>query len=181
MTAMAKPPRKSTGKKTRRRRVRLSMPAVIGLVIIMLIFTTIAFPTVSIFLVGMIPTLVSFIVDVTPGRYAFRCVAAMNFAGVAPFLRLLWNDGHNMSVAMGIIADPFSWLVFYGTAAFGWGLFFSVPGVVSAFQTLNAEHSVNTLRLRQNALAEEWGTAITGENWKPHEIKPQPDADAATG
>ncbi len=165
--------------KTVRRRTRLSMPALIGLVVVFLLFTIIALPTMSVLFVGMIPTLVSYIVDLTPGRYAFRCVVSMNFAGVAPFLRLLWSDGHDMSSAMGIIGDPFSWLVIYGAAAFGWALFFSVPGVVSAVQTLNAERRVNTLRFRQNALAEEWGTAITGENWKPHEILEQPEPAAA--
>ncbi len=156
--------------KTVRRRIRLSSSAWIGLGIIFLLFTTIALPTMSVFFIGMMPTLVCFIVDLTPGRYAFRCVASMNIAGVAPFLRLLWSNGHDMSTAMGIIGDPISWLVFYGTAAFGWGLFFSVPGMVSAIRTLNAERRVNSLRSRQNELAEEWGTVVTGENWKPHEI-----------
>ena len=150
------------------------MPAVIGLVAVGLAIAIVMLPTVSILVVGLIPTLVCYIVDMTPGRYAFRCVASMNFAGVAPFLRILWSDGHDMVVAIGIIADPFAWLVFYGTAAFGWGLFFSVPGLVSAVRTLNAERRVNALRARQNALAEEWGTAITGENWKPHVIVTDP-------
>ena len=78
------------------------------------------------------------------------------------------------------VGDPLSWLVFYGTAAFGWGLFFSVPGVVSAVRTLSAERRVNALRLRQNELAEEWGTVITGENWKPHEIS-EPSVPSAAG
>ncbi len=176
---MAKPPENFIENRTVRRRARLSMPALIGLVIIFLLFTTIALPTMSVFFVGMIPTLVCYIVDMTPGRYAFRCVASMNFAGVAPFLRLLWTQGHDMSSAMGIIGDPFSWLVFYGTAAFGWGLFFSIPGVVSAIQTLNAERRVNSLRSRQNELAEEWGTLITGENWKPHVISELSEPSAA--
>ena len=150
------------------------MPAVIGLLVVCLGIVIVMLPTVSILVVGMIPMLVCYIVDLTPGRYAFRCVATMNFAGVAPFLRMLWTDGNDMTIAIGIITDPFAWLVFYGTAAFGWGLFFSVPGLVSVVRTLNAERRVNTLRARQNALAEEWGTAITGENWKPHEIVTEP-------
>ena len=167
---MATPSENIIETKTVRRRIRLSVPALFGLVFVILLFTVIAFPTMIVFFIGMMPTLVCYIVDLTPGRYAFRCVASMNFAGVAPFLRMLWTDGHDLSSAMGIIGDPLSWLVFYGTAAFGWGLFFSVPGVVSAVQTLNAERRVSALRLRQNELAEEWGTVITGENWKPHEI-----------
>ncbi len=176
---MAKAPEKSAGRQVVRRRIRLSKSAVIGLVVIFLLFTVIALPTMSVFLVGMIPTLVSYIVDMTPGRYAFRCVAAMNFAGVAPFLRVLWSEGHDLSSAVGIIADPFAWLVFYGTAAFGWALFFSVPGVVSVIQTFNSERRVNTLRARQNALAEEWGKVITGENWKAHEISDEPQPASA--
>ena len=124
---MANPSHELIGSSIKRRRIRLSMPGVIGVVVIFLIFTTVAFPTMCVVFVGMIPTLVCYIVDLTPGRYAFRCVASMNFAGVAPFVRLLWSQGHDMSSAMGIIGDPFSWLVFYGTAAFGWGLFLWPP------------------------------------------------------
>lgn len=171
---MAIQPASPGQRKPPRRRVRFSTPVLIGFVVIFLVFTIIALPTMSVLFVGMVPAVVSYIVDMTPGRYAFRCVASMNFAGVAPFLRLLWSDGHDMSVAMSIIADPFSWLVFYGTAAFGWGLFYSVPGIVSAVQTLNAERRVNALRARQNALSVEWGTTFTGESWKPHDIELQP-------
>lgn len=167
---MTTPPENFIATKTVRRRTRLSSSAWIGLVIIILLFTTVAFPTIIVIFVGMMPTLACYIIDPTPGRYAFRCVASMNFAGVAPFLRQLWTHGHDISSAMDIIGDPFSWLVFYGAAAFGWGLFFSVPGVVSAVKTLSAERRVNSLRSRQNELAEEWGTVVTGENWKPHEI-----------
>ena len=165
--------------RARRRPRRLNMPTVIGVGIILLVFTSIALPTMTVMFVGMMPTLVCYIVDMTPGRYAFRCVASLNFAGVAPFVRLLWGQGHDMSTAMGIIVDPFAWLVFYGTAAFGWGLFFSIPGVVSAVQTLGAERRVNTLRARQNELAEEWGTEITGENWKPHDLSAPLELQAA--
>jgi hypothetical protein len=177
---MAIQPASPGKRKPPRRRVRFSTPVLIGFVVIFLVFTIIALPTMSVLFVGMVPAVVSYIVDMTPGRYAFRCVASMNFAGVAPFLRLLWSDGHDMSVAMGIIADPFSWLVFYGTAAFGWGLFYSVPGIVSAVQTLNAERRVNALRARQNALAVEWGTTFTGESWKLHDIELQPVPNEAS-
>jgi len=176
---MANSSEKFIEERARRPRSRLNVPTVIGVGIVILVFTSIALPTMSVVFVGMMPALVCYIVDMTPGRYAFRCVAAMNFAGVAPFVRLLWTQGHDMSTAMGIIVDPFAWLVFYGTAAFGWGLFFSIPGVVSAVQTLSAERRINTLRARQNDLAEEWGTEITGENWTPHDLSVPMETPAA--
>ena len=41
-------------------------------------------PTVVTVMIGMLPSLVAFIVDNRPGRYTFQCAIALNFAGVAP-------------------------------------------------------------------------------------------------
>ena len=122
-----------------------------------------ALPTVVIVVVGMVPTLVSYIIDLTPGRYACRCVSGLNVAGVAPSVLALWSGGNDMTVALTIIADSLAWLAFYGSAAFGWMLFLSLPGAVSAVQTLNGRRHVNALRARQKELVHEWGKSITGE------------------
>jgi hypothetical protein len=157
----------SQGKAQVRRRNRrvaaakayMSLMAAIALMVM-------AFPIAIVALVCMVPTLVTYIVDLTPGRYAFRCVAALNFAGTAPFLRDLWAGSNTLAAAVRIIADSMTWLVSYGAAAFGWTLFFCVPSLVATVSLLNAKRRANALRERQGRLIREWGKSVAGENWR---------------
>lgn len=117
-------------------------------------------PTAIVIGVGMIPTLVSFIVDMTPGRYACRCVAGLNVAGVAPFVDKLWSGHNDVAGAINIISDTLAWLAFYGSAGFGWVLFMSLPGVVATSRTLNARRIIHNLRAKQEEIAEEWDLKV---------------------
>ena len=119
-----------------------------------------ALPTALLILVGLTPTLVAVIVDVTPGRYLTRCVAGLNTAGVAPFIYQLWSGINDMSASLKIIGDPFSWLTIYGAAGVGWLLFLGFPGIVQVARTLNADRRINVLQERQAALLAEWGDSI---------------------
>lgn len=130
--------------------------ALMGGIAILVVF----FPTTIVITVGMVPTVVAFIVDVTPGRYACRCVAGLNVAGVAPFLHKLWTGPNDLATAIDIISDPFSWLVFYGASAIGWLLFLGVPNLVTTIQMLDGRRRANLLRDRQKRLVHEWGESV---------------------
>lgn len=119
-----------------------------------------ALPTTIVLAVGMIPTLVALIVDMTPGRYLMRCVAGLNVAGLSPFMHSLWSGDNSIAMAVGTVSDPFAWLVIYGASAIGWLLFMGLPGMVSVFQTLNAKRSIYILQDKQKQLLEEWGDSI---------------------
>jgi len=119
-----------------------------------------ALPTATLLFVGMVPTLVAFIVDMTPGRYLARCVAGMNLAGLAPFLHHLWARGHTMTLALDIVTDVFAWFAIYGASALGWLLFLGLPGAVSMFRMLNGKRRTYMLREKQKQLVNEWGDSI---------------------
>lgn len=140
---------------TRRRR---GSPILLALMLVGLIFA--ALPTATLLVVGMVPTLVALIVDVTPGRYLARCVAGMNFAGLTPFLHQLWSRGHTMSLALDIVTDVFAWFAIYGASAIGWLLFLGLPGAVSMARMLNGKRRIYMLREKQKLLINEWGDSI---------------------
>ncbi len=129
-----------------------------------------ALPTVIVICVGMIPTAVAYIIDLTPGRYATRCVAGLNVAGVVPFLQKLWMSGNDMYSAIAIVTDVFAWLSFYVASGIGWLMFLGLPGMVASFKTYNAKRKANHLRERLEVLKEEWGEEVAGN--------PQESADA---
>jgi hypothetical protein len=132
----------------------------------------IALPTVTLLAIGMVPTVVAYIVDLSPGRYACRCVAWLNFAGVFPYIFKLWNSGHTMSGALKISSDPFAWLVMFSAAGVGWLLFLGIPGIAAALQSFNAKRTIETLKERQRQLVEEWGKSVTGA--RPAETEGEP-------
>lgn len=127
-----------------------------------LLFIVAALPTVIVLLVGMIPTLVAYIIDLTPGRYAARCVAGLNIAGVVPFLNRLWASTNDLPAAIAVVTDVYAWLAFYAASGIGWLLFVSLPGFVASFKTYSAKRSANALRERLEVLGEEWGSEVTG-------------------
>lgn len=125
-----------------------------------------ALPTALVAVVGMVPALVTYIIDFTPGRYALRCVLPLNLVGTVPSLYHLWVGGNDIAEATRLIGDSTTWLIAYGAAAFGWGIFLSLPGLVAAVKMLDADRRVNALRERQGTLIREWGRSIAGENWR---------------
>lgn len=125
-------------------------------------FVVAALPTVTVLCVGMIPTVVAYIVDLTPGRYCTRCVAGVNVAGVIPFLDRLWTSSNDLYSAIGIVTDVFAWLAFYVAAGIGWVLFLCLPAIVASFNTYNAQRRTNKLRERLEELKREWGGEVTG-------------------
>jgi uncharacterized protein YjbJ (UPF0337 family) len=141
-----------------------------------------ALPTVILICVGMIPTAVAYIIDLTPGRYATRCVAGLNVAGVVPFLEKLWTSGNDMYSAIAIVTDVFAWLSFYVSSGMGWMLFLGLPSLVASFKTCNAKRKANHLRERLEELKEEWGEDVTGNPLDAAEgLQAEIEAAAAAG
>jgi hypothetical protein len=125
-------------------------------------FIIAALPTVIVLCVGMVPTIVAFIIDLTPGRYAARCVAGVNIAGVVPFMDRLWGSTNDLPAAVGIATDVYAWLAFYAAAGVGWLLFLGLPGLVASYKTFSARRKANALRERLYELKREWGSEVTG-------------------
>lgn len=131
-----------------------------------------ALPTVFVGFFGMAPTFVAFIVDRSRERYATFCVAGINGCGVFPYMLDLWTGSHSINQAISIMTDPFSLIVMYGAAAFGWMMFITVPPVITSFLGVMAQQKVATLRTQQRKLIEEWGESVA----RPME---QPSVQAA--
>lgn len=138
-------------------RIKIVLPS-----LVLLGLALVALPTVTIVVVGLLPAFTWLIVDTTPGRYGFRCIASMNVAGVVPFVYQLWMNGNDLPTAIAIVSEPLAWLVFMCAAASGWLVFYVVPGLVTAVQKFNARQSIRELRRRQEELVEEWGPSVAG-------------------
>lgn len=116
-------------------------------------------PSLLIFALSMLPTLVAFFIDRTKEKYAVYCVGSLNFCGTLPFVLKLFDD-HSMAAATDIMTDVFVLAVIYSAAAFGWLMFIAIPPVVSTFLTILAQKRVKTLKVIQKQIVEEWGPEV---------------------
>jgi len=146
--------------KTSMRPVQSSATAawVAGLFLLMLGFV-LALPTVPLLIVGLIPTAVAFFVDRSPGKSSAICVLGLNFAGVAPFIAILWKGSNTLTQSLSMLGDVYVWFVMYGAAALGWLLSMVLPPLVASFLRIHAAQQIGALRAQQAKLRDEWGIA----------------------
>ena len=128
--------------------------------IIAVLLVVVAFPTMILLGLGMLPTAVAYFIDRTPAKHAAFCVGGLNFAGVFGFLLDLWTGSHTVEGAAAILTDVFALAAIYGAAAFGWVMFMAIPPVVATFITVMAQRRISQLRLAQKRLIEEWGDEV---------------------
>lgn len=115
-----------------------------------------ALPMFVILYGGMLPSLIAYLLDEQPSRYLFRTVAAMNLAGVVPFVEPAWRLGTTLGLVGYPISDMRTWTVIYGSAIAGFGLAWVVPVITNIF--LEANYRVRLKRLEQleKDLIKEW-------------------------
>ena len=136
-----------------------------GLTLILLIIPAalIVLPTTILFGIGMIPTIVAYVVDRDPDKSAPITVGGLNFCGCMPFAIDLWKHQHTIGAAAKVFADPLAWLVMYSAAAVGWGLFYGIPPLVAGMEVTRAEKRVEVLKQKKVALVQEWGPDVAGD------------------
>ena len=117
-------------------------------------------PSIIVVLVGMVPSIVALVVDRSPRKYGALTVAALNFAGVLPYLVKLWSKSQNLENALNIVVDIFALMVMYAAAGFGWMIFMTIPTFVASIFMVISQRRVAVLRETQRKTIEEWGESI---------------------
>lgn len=131
------------------------------LLVVVLGLSLAVLPTMVVAAVGMLPTLVAYIVDGRREKYAAFSVGCMNFCGVLPFMLQLWTQEHSFAMAWRIVGDPVSWMVMYAAASIGWIIYYAAPHVVAGYLRFQLDRRITKLREYQKDLVTEWGDSIT--------------------
>ena len=119
------------------------------------------FPQVFILLiVGLSPSVVAFLIDRTPKKYATFCVGGMNISGVFPAFLNLLNGDNSIAGATSILTNPFEMTFIFAAAGLGWLIYFAFPPVVKSLLTILAQHRISILRGEQRQLIKDWGEGI---------------------
>ena len=135
----------------------------IGFILFMIVFVLsfwFIFPTLTLILIGMVPTIVALLTDNDQQKSSTAAVGFMNAAGITPFVIDLWTKGQTMENVFQIITDPSNWLVILGAAAIGKLIVFAVPQAVASLSLTRSEVRLRGLRKNLESLKESWGADV---------------------
>jgi hypothetical protein len=138
----------------------LGIGAKLVLILLVALMGLFIIPTVILFCIAMLPTVVATITDRSMSRMSWLCVGGLNFAGTVPFIGDLWAQGGHMEIAMSMVTNVFTIMLIYGAAAIGWLLYISVPQLLGAFMALTANHRIASMKAQQEKLVEDWGPEV---------------------
>lgn len=130
--------------------------------IIAMIAAVIFYPTTLVLMVGMMPTLVAFIVDRTRRKSKVIAVGAMNLAGCSPFILKLWMENNSIENAWSIVSDPRSIVVIYTLAVVGYMLEWALTGTIATILYQRGFARREEIDRRQIHLIDRWGQDVAG-------------------
>jgi hypothetical protein len=119
------------------------------------------FPSFVVLAAAMVPTVVAWLVDPGNRRYLVATVGSLNFSGSLYFLVRLWSDNHDLAHALAVLHDAMGWLVAYGAAAIGYGVYYIMPTLSAGFVRLRAEAQLARLEREMRAVVDEWGEEVS--------------------
>jgi general stress protein CsbA len=153
---MAKKSKKRTKKK-----MKISFKLLL-VVLLILSVSIIYLPTAFLLAIGMLPTLVAYIVDNDPGKNKSFTIGAMNFAGCFPFLLGVWKSGDPFYQVVNYLVSPSTIIIIYGAALMGYIINWAVTLAVSSILVHRSKMRINKIEKQKESLEERWGTKVNG-------------------
>lgn len=111
-------------------------------------------------IIGMLPCIVAYYMDVSKYQYMFKSVFAANLAGMMPFITKIIDGKASSSLLQEIMGDSTSWVIIYGAAFMGWLLVRVCP--IATHTMVSAMHQTQVMRYEwlQKKLESEWGDEV---------------------
>ncbi len=134
----------------------------IGLIILMSLVGAVLLKWSFIFFViGMLPTVLAYLVDHDKNKYMFYTVAALNFSGVFPDMMAISTQGGTSGAVVGRLSDISVWFTMYSAAALGWGIVWLSPAIAAIALEFIYRGRIAHMETVQKKMEEEWGTEIS--------------------
>jgi hypothetical protein len=110
-------------------------------------------------LVGMVPTWIAGFVE-RHGVSRVQVTAALNFAGVLPFMGQLWAADGSLRELMQLAGSVYTWAVVYGSASMAIAYLWVGPHVAAMYLDFKAARYVHFYEKQKTALVADWGDAL---------------------
>ncbi len=118
-------------------------------------------------IIGMLPCIVAYYMDVSKYQYMFKSVFAANLAGMMPFITKIIDGKASSTLLQEIMGDSTSWVIIYGAAFIGWLLVRVCP--IATHTMVSAVHQTQVMRYEwlQKKLESEWGEEVKQFSGEP--------------
>jgi hypothetical protein len=112
------------------------------------------------FVIGMLPCIVAYYMDISKHRYTFQTIFAANLAGMMPFITKIIFTGPSSTLLQTIMGDSTTWVIIYGAAFIGWLLIKVCPMIAQVM--VQGLHQTQIMRYDwlQKKLESEWGEEV---------------------
>jgi hypothetical protein len=117
-------------------------------------------PTLTLILIGLIPTFIALFTDNDRHKSATTAIGAMNCAGLTPFIIDLWTRGQTMENVFRIMREPSNWLVILGAAGIGQLIIFVIPHAMTSLTLAHSEGRLKILKNNLEQLKSTWGPDV---------------------
>lgn len=129
-------------------------------IVLMLVLALFERPICLLLLLALVPTMLAWLVDDTPGQSLIRTVAPLNLASSLPFALKLWHEHNSLDQVFAFMSSSTTWVALYGAATFGWMLYYLAPAVITTVVQRRIERLRDGALDRQKALKDEWGDDV---------------------
>lgn len=151
---------------------KLSMKGKLILIFISLVMMSVLRTGFVFFIIGMLPCIVAFYMDVSKHRYLFKSVFAANLSGIMPYLAKILENGPSSMILQEIMGDSTSWIIIYGSAAIGFALVKTCPMFAQTLVEKMNQIQLARYEALQKKLEDEWGPEVaqfSGDNAQPQD------------
>lgn len=110
--------------------------------------------------IGMLPCIIVYYMDVTKHGYMFKSVFAANLSGMMPFITKIIDGNASSTLLQEVMGDSTTWVIVYGAALIGWLLVKVCP--MAAHALVSGMHQTQIMRYDwlQKKLEGEWGEEV---------------------
>jgi len=125
--------------------------------------------------VGMMPSIIAYFIDVTRQRYVFHSVFACNLAGLMGFMTKIIAHGPSSALLQEMMGSLTTWFTIYAAATMGWLATQLCP--IIAMAIIQNVHLGQIFRIKhmQKKLEAEWGPEVTQLSGSAHKANNQID------
>ncbi len=129
-------------------------------IVTMMVLALFERPICMLMLFALVPTMLAWLIDDTPGQSLIRTVAPLNLASSLPFAIKLWHEHNSLDQVFAFMSGSTTWVALYGAAALGWLLYYLTPAVITTVLERRIEKLRDQASERQKALKDEWGDDV---------------------
>ena len=119
----------------------------------------------------MMPTLAAYLFERETEKHCTITIGLANLCGALPVLSSLWDQGHDYAAVTVLLHDGLTWILPYGLAGLGLGIFTGTESVISAYYRVTSHQKIRALRRRQKLLIDEWGEGVISADYDESEAE----------